>query len=80
MATDPNTLPELDSRLQARRAELADTLGRLKQKVTRSAHDLSPRRQLKRHPEVALSAAGFAGLAVGYATARLLRGLARWLV
>lgn len=79
MSSKPETLPELDRRLQARRAEVANSLGRLKQRVDRGVSDLSPRRQLKRHPEATLAVAAVGGLLVGRIAGRLLRVVGSWL-
>ncbi|MGH9518096.1 MAG: hypothetical protein ACRD2D_00535 [Terriglobales bacterium] len=79
MPPEPATIPDLDRRLQARRAEVADTLGKLKRRVGRDVRNLSPRRQLKRRPEAALALAGVAGWVAGRIAARLLRVVGSWL-
>lgn len=77
MAERANTLPDLDRRLQEKRGEVADTLGELRQRVRDDLRELSPRRQLRRHPEAALIGAAAAGLLAGRLVGGLLAALWR---
>jgi hypothetical protein len=75
MAAHTQTLPELDQRLSRERSAVVETVDQLRRRVRSEIHEMSPRRQLKRHAGVSLAVAGFVGLVAGRIAGRFLRFL-----
>ncbi|MGH9476131.1 MAG: hypothetical protein ACRD1C_07340 [Terriglobales bacterium] len=72
MSTQPTTLPEINRRLLEQRGAFVDTAAALRSRLLRGARNLTPVRQLQRHPEAGMAVALVLGLIVG----RILGGLA----